>query len=224
MKASLFALMAAATVFAAPRPIVWPLFSMDVGPSYDFYKASHSTVNGYYHDLEKDVMIHDSDLRCNLISYSGMDLNLGVKVGAIFVRQFAPFVDIELNNAMGKYRLKNYSRDKEETVVDGNGVSYALGVGFQYYPYESSAQFLNGSFIGASFGWLYPMEEIDLEDQYDYDYGSGRIYVKLELGKHWEIQDHLYVGVAVRDAFEFGFTMGSEIGNRIGLYLNVQIH
>jgi len=219
----LLVLFAVTAALAVPRPIVRPFFDMDVGGTHNIYSAERETENGYYHDLEKDEMVHDKNLLCELMSFSGYGFNLLGKAGAILFRQIAPFVELGYYRIKGEYRLKDYSRDKKEKELEGSWTRATFGVGVQYTPYVNPENFLDGSFVGASFGWLGVVDEFrDDEVLSDYHYGLERVYVKLELGKLWEVYERLFIGVSIKDAVEFGMYEGSELGNSLGLYLTIQ--
>lgn len=219
----LLLLFAVTAALAVPRPIVRPLFNVDVGGTHNVYSAERETENGYYHDLEKDEMIHDEDLLCELMSFSGLGFNVSGKAGAILFRQIAPFVELGYYRVKGEYRLKDYSRDKEENEHKGSWTRVSFGLGVQYTPYVDPKNFLDGTFVGASFGWLGVIDEFrDDKVLSDYHYGIERMFFKLEVGKLWEVYERLFVGVSIKDAIEFGMYEGSELGNSLGLYLTIQ--
>ncbi|MCF0215678.1 MAG: hypothetical protein HUK21_04325 [Fibrobacteraceae bacterium] len=218
-------LFAFSAALALPRPIIRPLFSLDIGIVRNDYSAEKEAVYGYYHDLEKDEMLYDMNLLCNQMEFSGFGPNVNGRAGAVLFRQIAPFLEFGYYRLKGEYGLKDYSRDKNRTKIEGTWSRNSFGFGILYFPYVNPESFFDGTFIGPSFGWITLKEEYDqIQKKHDYHYDNNRFFIKVEMGKLWEVTEHYFIGFTIKEALEMGMSESTELGNYIGLYLTIQRH
>lgn len=106
-------------------------FELSTGAMYSVSDYKTKSRTNYYHDLERDEMVYDKDLYYNIYSFEGFEPLLESKVGFIFFRRVALFLNLGCFWSIGEYRYKISSRDKEEYFEDDARFRFFGGGGTQ---------------------------------------------------------------------------------------------
>ena len=178
-------------------------FELSAGGMYSVSDYKTKSKTNYYHDLERDEMVYDKDLYYDIYSFSGFDPQLESKVGFLFFRRVALFLDLGCFWSVGEHRYKISSRDKEFSENDVRARFFG-GIGVKWYPVVSEQSPFNGFFLGTSFKGVTLIGNEKAWKKYGMYYEGGEGLIEFEIGKVWNISDSYSLGFSVKVAGGFG--------------------
>ena len=190
-------------------------FELSAGGLYSVSDYKTKSTTNYYHDLERDEMVYDKDLYYDIYSFEGGGPLLESKVGFLFFKRVALYLDLGFFWSAGEYRYKIYSRDKEEFSENDVRARFLGGIGIKWYPVVSEQSPFNGFFLGTSFKFVTLIGNEKAWKKYGMYYEGGEGLIEFEIGKIWKISEHYSLGFTIKAAGGFGGRTESVDGFRV---------